>query len=135
MRNCQRGEYGAKLRRGAAADEKVLRTDTRLKASVQVAGNGLACFKVADRGGVAVNSQRIHFRQYIPNCLVNIIRSGNGRIAQTVIIDIFHTDNGGTGTAVFKQVPDAGAIRAQRIGFFVDHKVTSAYRYSGLLGL
>ena len=55
-----------------------------------------------------MDCQRILLSKNIPNCLVYIIRSRNGGIAQTVVVDIFRTDNGGAGAAVFKKIAAAG---------------------------
>ena len=46
---------------------------------------------------------------------------GNGRVAQGVIKYILFANDGCPQAAVFKQIPDAGAVGTQSIGSFVVH--------------
>ena len=69
-----------------------------------------------------MDGQRIGVIQDVPDSLVYIIWSGDGGIAQGIVVDILGAHNGGPLTAVFKQITDDAAVGAQGVGFFVVHK-------------
>ena len=124
-RDCQRPEHAHQLRRRAAADEEFLRNGGHAVAAVQVVGNGLPGGVIAHGGGVAVNQQGIGVVEDLAHRLVHLLRRGDGGVAQGIVVDVFPSHNGGALAAVFKQVPDAGAVGTQSIGGWIQHIVTS----------
>ena len=124
-RDCQRPEHAHQLRRRAAADEEFLRNGGHAVAAVQVVGNGLPGGVIAYGGGVAVNQQGIGVVEDLAHRLVHLLRRGDGGVAQGIVVDVLPSHNGGALAAVFKQVPDAGAVGTQSIGGWIQHIVTS----------
>ena len=122
--NGQGPENADQLRRGAAAQEEFLRFCGYTIAGVQIVGNGGSCFQITGGGGVAVDQQRVHIRENIPDGLVYLRGRGDGGVADGVIKHILRPHNGGPAAAVLKQLPDAGAVGPQPIGFFIDHTLT-----------
>ena len=106
---------------GAAGDEEFLGSGVGAVAAVEIVGNGLPAGKIAHCGGVAVDLQGIGVCQDLPDGVIHLFGRGNGRVAQRIVIDIFPAHNGGTLAAVFKQIPDGGAVGTQGICFFVQH--------------
>ena len=128
-------EHSHQLRSSAAHDEEIFRGCTGVVTCIQVIGNGAAHGQVTHGGGIAMDSQRIRIGKHLADGLVHLFGRGNGGIAQGIVVDIFTAYDGSALAAVFKQVPDAGTVGTQGVGFFVDHRYRLLYRYSGCLGL
>jgi hypothetical protein len=128
-RNRQRPEHAHQLRRRAAADEKFLRVGGHAVAGVQIVGNGLPGDIIAHGGGVAVNQQGIGVVEDSAHRFVHLLRRGDGGVAQGIVVDVLPSHDGGAPAAVFKQVPDAGAVGTQSIGGWIQHILTSCGKY------
>ena len=122
--NGQGPENADQLRGGSAAQEEFLRFCGNTIAGVQIVGNGGPRLQITGGGGIAVDQQGVHIREDIPDGLVHLRGRGDGGIADGVIKHILRPHNGSPAAAVLKQLPDAGTVGAQRIGFFIDHTLT-----------
>jgi len=123
------------LIRGTTADEKVAGCGVGTVTRVQVIGNGLSGGQVAYCGGISVHLQGIGIRQDRFDGVFHFLRRGNGRVAQGVVIDILPADDGGTGVAILKQIPDTGAVGAQGVGFLIQHNGFLLLQIQGLSGM
>ena len=74
-----------------------------------------------------MDGQGIHFRQDLPDGIVDFRRSGNGGVAQTVIEDILPAHFRSPAVAVFKQLPDHTSVGAKTVCIFVDHGDSSFF--------
>ena len=122
---CQRPENGHQLRGRAAAKEEFLGPGGHAIPGVEIVGNSLPGIVITHGGGVAMHQQGVGFLQNFMDSLVDLCRGGDGGVAQRVVVDVFRTDNGSALSAVFKQVPDAGAVGSQRVGVLVYHNIAS----------
>ena len=128
-------EYRHQLRGGTAAQKEILRCGAGTVSGIQVGGDGLPGFPISHGGGIAVHQQRVGVLQNPADGLVHLRRGGDGGVAKGEIKDIFLPHNSRPGAAVFKQIPDAGAVGSQSVSSLVNHNSPPCQlSYNGRMG-
>ena len=71
-----------------------------------------------------MEGKRIGILQKGGNGLTHLLGRGDAGIAQAVIVDLVRAYNGGSHSAVFKKLSDAGPLCAEGVCMFVYHNAS-----------
>ena len=115
------GEYGRERRSGAAGKEQIPRSCPAGKAVVEILCNGLARLRRAGGGGIAVKAMGVAAGGKRGDRPVHARGRGHGGVADGKVKDVLPSDLGGSRHAVFKQIADARAVRAEFPLFLIYH--------------